>query len=78
MNGNDLRALRERHGLKVVELAKALGYSKGYISGIENGHFKPISKTFIDKARAFFEAEAKPVIVRHWRKSDGTFAKRSR
>ncbi len=40
--GEKLRALRERHGMTLRELADALGYpSHGYIGNLESGRRKP-------------------------------------
>ncbi len=40
--GEKLRALRQRHGMTLRELAEALGYpSHGYLGNLESGRRKP-------------------------------------
>jgi len=50
--GADLRALRRARGIKVVELATALGRSIGWVSQVE----RDLSKPSIDDLRAFASA----------------------
>jgi tetratricopeptide (TPR) repeat protein len=39
--GEQLRCIRQEKGLSLTEMAKLLGYTKGYLSGVENGHVLP-------------------------------------
>src|SRR2546429_7629232 len=39
--GAELRRARQEKGLSLTEMAKRLGYTKGYLSGAENGSRQP-------------------------------------
>src|SRR5438045_4924974 len=39
--GEVLRYFRQEKGFSLAEMAKILGYTKGYLSGVENGHKQP-------------------------------------
>lgn len=52
--GEKLGVLRKQHGLTIVELTKALGYSGyGYIHAIEKGKKKPTAELVLKVAQLF-------------------------
>jgi putative transcriptional regulator len=50
---NDVRALREQHGLSQAALGTALGVSRQTINSIENGRYDPSLPLAIAIARQF-------------------------
>lgn len=75
MKPQELRRMRDSAGLSQKALAKAIGYTKGYISNLENGH-QPITPSLSARLDAFFEKGEiiKPVEIHHHRNSKGRFA----
>src|SRR5262249_42781018 len=51
--GGRLRQLRRSHGLSLTDLAARLGYSKPYLSAVENGTAKPAKTIVCAYAKAF-------------------------
>jgi dTDP-glucose pyrophosphorylase/transcriptional regulator with XRE-family HTH domain len=51
--GGRLRQLRQSHGLCLTDLATRLGYSKPYLSAVENGTAKPARTIVCAYAKAF-------------------------
>lgn len=49
--GATIRALRRAHGLKIIELARAIKVSQPYMSNIEAGRKKATPQVCIDVAR---------------------------
>lgn len=43
-----LRQNRQMRGISLTEMAKRLGYTKGYLSGMENGTLR-VSKELVDR-----------------------------
>ena len=64
--GNLIRELRKEQGLTIELVARKIGTSKGYVSGIENGKVNPPSMKFVLKLAKLLGQEPRLLVRLSW------------